>query len=746
MDSPSVARPALAPTIISTPQSEPSLPLHYDSAQDLPSSLVPERPPLATNASDPPGLQSFQSPLRQHKRQPSAHREVKLTRKETLDARVEYASDEDDGRTYHKINQYTIIEEVGRGSYGAVHLATDQFGTDYAVKEFSKSRLRKRAQSQILRRGPQGRPRRQPLRVRNNGEVLTPLLGGEQPGEKEDALHLIREEVAIMKKLNHPNLVQLIEVLDDPGEDSLYMVLEMCKKGVVMRVGLDDHADPYSDDSCRYYFRDLILGIEYLHSQSIIHRDIKPDNLLVAADDTLKVSDFGVSELFEKPDGMKIKKSAGSPAFLAPELCSPHGEVSGTAADIWSMGVCLYCFRYGKIPFNRASVLDMYEAIQTEEPKFPEDEDPAFRDIMKRLLEKDPEQRITMAELREHPWITKAGTDTLLSKEENCAHKVEPPNELEISRAFTRKMDNVLCVLKAISKFKSLLSDRRARSPAVTEEIQEGTFDPVEEKTRAEEIETLLAQRREALNRRTRGSDDSTGSVGGKGHAKDISDQEPLYLGIGTSSRHAFYLDDESGTDDVVADSPSAVDYNIYDRAYEQAIKDRLDAGPSAVRPVMYLTKFVKETERFQSFENIVEGTIFSPASAVREQMREQMRETRASLQERFTSPSTSKLAKLVAKIGLADPPQAAADAPAPSVLDDAGVSALVGDEAPVDGDHSNSATNGGAGGDAEAGGNVQPEPEAAKADEVEASTASKTTPAAAAAAASAWQDRGPRG
>lgn len=66
-----------------------------------------------------------------------------------------------------------------------------------------------------------------------------------------------------MKKLNHPNLVQLIEVLDDPEEDSMYMVLEMCKRGVVMKVGLDEQADPYPEETCRCWFRDLILGIEY---------------------------------------------------------------------------------------------------------------------------------------------------------------------------------------------------------------------------------------------------------------------------------------------------------------------------------------------------------------------------------------------------------------------------------------------------------------------------------------------------
>jgi [calcium/calmodulin-dependent protein kinase] kinase len=66
-----------------------------------------------------------------------------------------------------------------------------------------------------------------------------------------------------MKKLNHPNLVSLIEVLDDPEEDSLYMVMEMCKKGVVMQVGVEERADPYSEEQCRCWFRDMILGIEY---------------------------------------------------------------------------------------------------------------------------------------------------------------------------------------------------------------------------------------------------------------------------------------------------------------------------------------------------------------------------------------------------------------------------------------------------------------------------------------------------
>lgn len=104
--------------------------------------------------------------------------------------------------------------------------------------------------------------------------------------------------------------------------------------------------------------------------------------------------------MFEKPGDMKTAKSAGSPAFLPPELCGKHAEVSGTAADIWSMGVSLYCLRYGRIPFNRAGMMEMYDAIKSEQPHLPEDENPALVDLFGKLLEKDAEKRIEMAQLR----------------------------------------------------------------------------------------------------------------------------------------------------------------------------------------------------------------------------------------------------------------------------------------------------------------------------------------------------------
>lgn len=379
----------------------------------------------------------------------SAHHIVK----ETSNAHSEYSNSEDDGTSQLRINQYLIRQEIGRGSFGAVHLATDQYENEYAVKEFSKTRLRRRAQSNLLRR-----PRTARITPKSTGfnapfgldEVLAkaPPLHAPRAPQSQGPFDLIREEIAVMKKLHHPNLVSLIEVLDDPHDDSLFMVLEMCKKGVVMKIEVEDDVEPYDEDSCRTWFRDLILGIEYLHAQGVIHRDIKPDNCLLTEDDTLKIVDFGVSEMFEKASDMRIARSAGSPAFQAPELCVlKHGDVYGKPADIWSMGITLYCLRFGRVPFRHTSVLDMYDSIVNDPVDLPDDIEPGFADLMHRLLEKDPEKRITMEELREHAWITKNGTDVLLSQQENCSELIEPPTEMEMNDAITHNMGRVLAVV-----------------------------------------------------------------------------------------------------------------------------------------------------------------------------------------------------------------------------------------------------------------------------------------------------------
>lgn len=511
-------------------------------------------------------------------------------------------------------------------------------------------------------------------------------LSEQKASEAKDALFWIREEIAIMKKLNHPSLVSLIEVLDDPEEDSLYMVLEMCKKGVIMKVGLDEVATPYIEEECRCWFRDLILGIEYLHAQGVVHRDIKPDNLLLTDDDVLKIVDFGVSEMFEKPEQMRTAKSAGSPAFLPPELCvAKHGVVSGTAADIWSMGVTLYCLRYGHIPFNRPGVLEMYEAITTEEPTIPEDENPNLKDLLLRLMEKDPEKRITMPEIRvgpqscqilidgrnrliqaqEHPWVTKEGEDPLLSAEENCSDLVDDPNELEVSHAFTRRMTHLLCVvscatgplrswrsmllisdrahnsqMKAISNFKALLSSRsRLNSPRLNLSPEDANtptqthYPPIsrsrhkpkpsmdEQEMAALKLQNeehaarLLEERKRVLQYRsdtnggpyiTTAKEESEEAIEARAHGEALATTPPI-LGVGTGGHSKYHSGSSEEPPSVVADSPTAVDFNVYDRAYEEELQRIKRAGG---RPGVYMTRHVNSTQRFRAEEgmNVLEN------------------------------------------------------------------------------------------------------------------------------------------
>lgn len=224
-----------------------------------------------------------ESSSRQHHRRPaSTHRPVK----ETRNARSHHINSEDDGASQRRINQYLIQQEIGRGSFGAVHVATDQFGQEYAVKEFSKSRLRRRAKSNLLKQARQKKQHSSPGRDDRLDSIPLTLE------EDSNVFDLIKEEIAIMKKLHHENLVSLVEVLDDPEEDSLYMVLEMCKKGVVMRIDIEETVPPYGEENCRFWFRDLILGVEYRKWICFL---VTVADLILPSKFMLKASSIGIS-------------------------------------------------------------------------------------------------------------------------------------------------------------------------------------------------------------------------------------------------------------------------------------------------------------------------------------------------------------------------------------------------------------------------------------------------------------------
>ncbi len=156
-----------------------------------------------------------------------------------------------------------------------------------------------------------------------------------------------------------------------------------------------------------------------MHHNHVIHRDIKPSNLLLGDDGRLRIADFGVCNEFQGTDAW-LDNTVGTPAFLAPEALV--GKFAGKAADIWSMGITLYAFVYGSLPFYDTNVVALYGLIQHQGLRFPANPPTSgkLKDLLIRMLCKDPSRRITLPEIKEHSWVTCDGAWPLPSEKENC--------------------------------------------------------------------------------------------------------------------------------------------------------------------------------------------------------------------------------------------------------------------------------------------------------------------------------------
>lgn len=279
----------------------------------------------------------------------------------------------DDASGLKYINNYCVLKELGRGVHGKVKLARNTETQELvAIK--------------ILRRQS---------RIRRLGS-MTQTSASMNPAEEK-----IRREVAILKKCIHPNVVRLYEVIDSPQCGKVYLVLEYCEGGEIVWRHLNKPT--ISEESVRDIFRHVVNGLEYLHSRGIVHRDIKPANLLVS-NGMVKLSDFGVSyaqKRWRKDE--ELAKTAGSPAFFAPELCVMNEPVT-KAIDIWALGVTLFCLSFGYCPFQAKSEFELFELIPNKKIEIPSTASLELRDLLNRLLERNPIKRIKIQEIKQHPW------------------------------------------------------------------------------------------------------------------------------------------------------------------------------------------------------------------------------------------------------------------------------------------------------------------------------------------------------
>uniref|UniRef100_A0A8C7C893 non-specific serine/threonine protein kinase n=1 Tax=Neovison vison TaxID=452646 RepID=A0A8C7C893_NEOVI len=221
--------------------------------------------------------------------------------------------------------------------------------------------------------------------------------------------HMIQNEVSILRRVKHPNIVLLIEEMDVPTE--LYLVMELVKGGDLFDAITSTNKYTERDASGMLY--NLASAIKYLHSLNIVHRDIKPENLLVYehqdGSKSLKLGDFGLATIVDGP----LYTVCGTPTYVAPEIIAETGY--GLKVDIWAAGVITYILLCGFPPF-RGSGDDqevLFDQILMGQVDFPspywDNVSDSAKELITMMLLVDVDQRFSAVQVLEHPWVNDDG-------------------------------------------------------------------------------------------------------------------------------------------------------------------------------------------------------------------------------------------------------------------------------------------------------------------------------------------------
>lgn len=218
--------------------------------------------------------------------------------------------------------------------------------------------------------------------------------------------HLIENEVAVLRRVKHPNIIMLIEEVDTPTE--LNLVMELVKGGDLFDA-ITSSTKYTERDACVMVF-DLAAALKYLHRMCIVHRDIKPENLLVCeypnGTKSLKLGDFGLATVVEGP----LYTVCGTPTYVAPEIIAESGY--GLKVDIWAAGVITYILLCGFPPFRSENNLqdDLFDQILVGRLEFPspfwDNITDSAKELIGHMLQVNVEARYTAEDVLSHPWVT----------------------------------------------------------------------------------------------------------------------------------------------------------------------------------------------------------------------------------------------------------------------------------------------------------------------------------------------------
>ncbi|KAH9286560.1 Calcium/calmodulin-dependent protein kinase type 1 [Echinococcus granulosus] len=279
------------------------------------------------------------------------------------------------------IDRYCMKELLGTGAFSEVRLAEDKLnpGTFCAIKCIRKRSHQKQSEEDA--------PNEDDFKSREAS---------------------LKNEISVLRRLSHPNIVQLIDAFED--EDSYYLIMELVTGGELFDRIVDKGS--FTEKDASDLIRQVLLATEYMHSREVVHRDLKPENLLFYSPlptSKIMISDFGLSRIDENEG--PLSAACGTPGYVAPEVLSAQSGKKGYGkeVDCWAIGVITYILLCGYPPFYDESDQELFRQIQKaryefDSPYWDEISDSA-KSFIRSLLQKDPSRRASCAEALAHPWI-----------------------------------------------------------------------------------------------------------------------------------------------------------------------------------------------------------------------------------------------------------------------------------------------------------------------------------------------------
>ncbi|KAI9364379.1 kinase-like domain-containing protein, partial [Zopfochytrium polystomum] len=231
-------------------------------------------------------------------------------------------------------------------------------------------------------------------------KVAIKIIDKQQMAAKAAKAKKAAEEREARKKLDHPNVINLYQVIET--ENECYVIMEYAAGGeLVEYIAAKDYL---TEKEARRFFRQIISAMDHCHLANVVHRDLKLENLLLNEHKDILISDFGLGRTYDPNSDEYLKTFCGTPNYAAVELISGT-PYNGVKSDVWAMGVVLYIMMTGKPPFTGENISALYSKIKAVDYKCPDYFSKELRALLAKMLKKDPKLRTDMAGLRNDPWV-----------------------------------------------------------------------------------------------------------------------------------------------------------------------------------------------------------------------------------------------------------------------------------------------------------------------------------------------------